>query len=208
MVKTGQLESMDREPTSIEQLIPVHYHPPAGYALDLEIFPLSEFRRRVSAEHLRQPQRLGFHMLLYVTHGCCTHMVDFEPLACRPGTLLVLNPGQVQRFDAKSIDWGGWLVIFRSEFLPARLLATVSGEQDVFSLLANLSVHQTLSVSEQVAVTECLERMAADARLQANASVLHPLLRHQLMSLLARLHLIRAKAGPAAAHVLLQRFNR
>ncbi|MFJ7566207.1 helix-turn-helix domain-containing protein [Herminiimonas sp. NPDC097707] len=199
---------MGRKPTSIEQLIPVHYHPPAGYALDLEIFPLSEFRRRVSVEHLRQSQRVDFHMLLYVTQGRCTHIVDFEPLACERGTLLVLNPGQMQRFDTKSTDWEGWLVIFRPEFLPARVSTTVIGQHNAPHQLADLSVHRTLSVSEQEAVTEGIERMAADARLHANANVLHPLLRHQLLALLFRLHLIWAKAEPAAAPVLLQRFRR
>jgi AraC-like DNA-binding protein len=137
-------------------------------------------------------------------------MVDFEPLACGRGTLLVLSPRQMQRFDAKTTDWEGWLVIFRPEFLPAKAFATVIGEQDALCQLADLSVHRTLSESEQEAVTESIERMAADARLRTNTSALHSLLRHQLLALLVRLHLIQAKGGPAsaAAPVLLQRFKR
>jgi AraC-like DNA-binding protein len=201
---------MSKKLTSGKQIIRVRYDAPASYELDLEIFPLSEFRRRVSVEHLRKPQRVDFHVLLYVTEGRCTHMVDFESLACRRGTLLVLSPGQIQRFDVKSTDWEGWLVIFRPEFLPARASATVISEQDALYQLADLSVHRTLSGSEQEAVTETLERMAVDARLRTNTSALHSLLRHQLLALLVRLHLIQAKGGSAtaAAPVLLRRFKR
>jgi AraC-like DNA-binding protein len=201
---------MSKKLTSSKQIARVRYDAPAGYALDLEIFRLSEFRRRVSVEHLRKPQRVDFHVLLYVTAGRCTHMVDFESLACRQGTLLVLSPGQIQRFDAKSPDWEGWFVIFRPEFLPARVSATVISEQDALYQLADLSVHRTLSRSEQEAVTENLERMAVDARLRATTSTLHSLLRHQLLALLVRLHLIQAKGEPASAvaPILLQRFKR
>jgi AraC-like DNA-binding protein len=200
---------MGRKQVSSEQVIPVHYDPPASYDLDLEIFPLSEFRRRVSLEHLRKPQRVDFHVLLYVSEGRCKHMVDFEPLACRRGTLLLLSPGQIQRFDAKSTDWEGWLVIFRPEFLPGRTSNTVVDDQDALYQLADLSVHRTLSGSDQEAVTENLKRMAIDARLISKTSTLNSLLRHQL-ALLVRLHLIQANSGPmsAATSALLQRFKR
>ncbi len=199
-----------KELTPGKQIIRVRYDAPASYELDLEIFQLSEFRRRVSVEHLRTPQRVDFHVLLYVTEGRCTHMVDFETLACRRGTLLVLSPGQIQRFDAKSTDWEGWLVIFRPEFLPARATTTVISDQDTFYQLADLSVHRTLSGSEQEAVAEHLKRMALDARLRTNTNALHSLLRHQLLALVIRLHLIQAKDGRAssARPVLLQRFKR
>ncbi len=199
-----------KERTPDKQIIRVRYDAAASYELDLEIFPLSEFRRRVTAEHLRKPQRVDFHVLLYVTEGRCTHMVDFESLTCRRGTMLVLSPGQIQRFDAKSTDWDGWLVIFRPEFLPARTSTMVTSDQDALHQLVDLPVHRTLSGSAQEAVTENLKRMAADARLGASPSALHSLLRHQLLALIVRLHLIQAKDGrvSAAPAVLTQRFKR
>ena len=124
---------MRRTPTPTEQIIQVRYEAPAGYELDLEIFSLSEFRRRVSAEHLRKPQRVDFHVLLYVTKGRCLHMVDFETIPCKCGTLLVLSPGQIQRFDVKSTAWDGWMVIFRPELLPARASAMTATSTTSFS---------------------------------------------------------------------------
>jgi AraC-like DNA-binding protein len=201
---------MSKKLTSCKQVTRVRYNAPAGYALDLEIFRLSEFRRRVSVEHLRRPQRVDFHVLLYVTQGRCTHVVDFEPLACTRGTLLVLSPGQIQRFDAKSTDWDGWMVIFRPEFLPARASATAISEHDALYQLADLAMHRTLSRSEQDAVTESLERMAVDSQLGTAKSTLHSLLRYQLLALLVRLHLIQAKGEQAlsSAPNHLQRFKR
>jgi AraC-like DNA-binding protein len=201
---------MRKTPTPSKQVVRVRYEAPAGYELDLEMFSLSEFRRRVSAEHLRKPQRVDFHVLLYVTEGRCVHMVDFERFACRQGTLLVLSPGQIQRFDAKSTDWEGWMVIFRPELLPAQASAADSSEHDALYLLADLSVHRALSGSEQEAVTESLERMVADAQLRTSTGALQSLLRHQLMALLMRLQLIQGKgrAESNTAPVLLQRFKR
>ena len=71
-------------------------------------------------------------------------------------------------------------------------------------------MHRTLCGSEQEAVAETFERMAADARLRADTNAVHALLRHQLLALFVRLHLIQGKGEPAsvAAPVLLQRFKR
>jgi AraC-like DNA-binding protein len=201
---------MRKYPKSAAQIVPVRYEAPASYELDLEVFPLSEFRRRVSAEHLRTPQRVDFHMLLYVTRGRCSHMVDFETHSCRRGTLLVLGPGQIQRFDTNSTAWEGWMAIWRPEFLQGRATTTVRGELEIFHQLADLAVCRELGRTEQVAMTEALNRMVADARRRGNAAALPSLLRHQLQAVLVRLHLIqtRSESNSAAAPVLLQRFKR
>src|SRR5208282_183293 len=154
MVRTGQTEFMRKNAMLPDRIVQVRYQASASYALDVEIFTLAEFRRRVSAKHLGTPQRVQFHMLLYLAAGRCTHWVDFESVACRPGTLLVLGPGQIQRFETRSVDWDGWMVIYRPEFLEGRAGTTVRSELDVLHQLVDLAVHRTLSGSEQEAVTE------------------------------------------------------
>ena len=192
------------------RIVPVGYVAPATYKLDAEIFPFAEFRRRVSAAHLRTPQRVGFHMLLYVTRGTCTHMVDFEFLSCRRGSLLLLGPGQVQRFEADFTRCDGWLAIWRPEFLLGRATTSVRSELEVFHQLADLAVYRELNGGEQAAMIEGLERMAADARRRGDVAVLQSLLRHQLQALLVRLYLIQARSESksSAAPVLLRRFKR
>src|SRR5580658_8110244 len=102
-----------KQPSDIEQL---HYRASETYPLDLEIFPVSDLRRRVGAKFLRSTHRYRFHMLLCVTRGECIHMIDFKIIACKPGSLLAFQPAQVHRFDFEN-TWEGWVVLFRPEFL-------------------------------------------------------------------------------------------
>jgi AraC-like DNA-binding protein len=187
----------------------VGYQPPTDYRLDLEIFTLAEFRRRVTPAHLRAPQRLEFHLLAYIVDGRGSHMVDFELHNCQPGTLLVLRPGQVQRFSPTFRDLEGFMVLFRPEFLEPRQ-ATGASVNELNYPLAELSVHRILSGSEQAAVDQQLNRMAADARRRAAAGILNSLLRYQLLALLVRLQLIQASRAPTATQAAgcTQRFKR
>lgn len=98
---------------------PVGYAPPNGYALDIEVYPVAELRRRVGNVEQRGFERVDFHGLLYVTPGSYVHIVDFELLDCMRGSLIVLQPGQVHHFsDLSGCD--GWMLMFRSEVLPSR----------------------------------------------------------------------------------------
>ena len=88
------------------------YRPPPPYRLDAEILSVRDLRMRATAEHLRRAHRIDFHLLIFVTSGKCNHVVDFKPVRCRSGSLLVLRPSQAEQFDVTS-DWDGWLVLFR-----------------------------------------------------------------------------------------------
>lgn len=185
------------------------YRPPASYLLDLEVFPVSELRRRVAKDHLRLAHRIEFHMLICVTRGECTHTIDFTPIPCQPGSLLTLRPVQAQQFDS-SPDWDGWLVIFRPEFLlPLQTTALLADLQMVGSLEA-LPGHLELGEEETHAVAGGIVQMHKDARLQGPSAELHALLRHQLYALLLRLHLVhgRQESQRSAASSNLQRFKR
>lgn len=178
-------------------IINVRYRPRTSAALDVEIFSLADFRRRVSDKHLRAPQRVEFHALIYFASGTCIHTIDAKMIACGPGALLVLRPGQVQRFDARIGGCDGWFVIYRPEFLES-------------SDVVDLEVSRTLRGAERDAVESSLQRMFDDSRLTASTLALHALLRHQLAALLVRLRLSPGSAAPSseATDVQLQRFER
>ncbi len=187
----------------------IGYQPPPGYGLDLEIFPASELRRRAGKADLGQPHRIGFHLLVLVTGGRCTHVVDFVPTACAPGSLLALRPGQVQRFDTDA-PWDGWLLMFRSELLQPRERTASVAELAVSQLLEEMPVHRGLSASDLQTVTDCVARMFQDTQLACAAEWVQALLRSQLDALLIRLCLIQEHDAQArgAAPVLMQRFRR
>jgi AraC-like DNA-binding protein len=105
--------SATKQPADIGQL---NYRPSGSYPLDLEIFSVSDLRGRAAEGFLRSTHRYRFHMLLCVTRGECTHMIDFKLIACKPGSLLIFQPTQAHRFGFEH-EWEGWVILFRQEFL-------------------------------------------------------------------------------------------
>ena len=155
---------------------------PSGRKLDVEVFPFSDIRRRSVPEKVRATHRYAFHMLLLVTEGTSTQIVDFEPVSCRPGSLLVLRPGQVHSFGAK-LDWDGWLIMFRAEFLPA--MSELHTDLLPGRMLDRMPDHQVLSDADFRTTSEAIVTMAADVRKDmANVELVHTLLRYQLCTLI------------------------
>lgn len=166
---------------------------PSGRGLDVEVFPFDSIRQRGTPAQIAAPHRYGFYMLICVTEGAVTQLVDFEPITCLPGSFLTIRPGQVHSFGTGS-GWEGWLVLFRAEFLT---LAT-----ELSSALTAVSLNQTsdhimLQTSDFNAVTECVARMGQDAAGAAPSEKLHALLRHQLSALLLRLTLLQEQLDNA-----------
>jgi AraC-like DNA-binding protein len=79
----------------VRQIADVGYAPPASVTTSLEALALAALRRRAGGGIPPGAQRLDFHVLMAVTAGRSTHMVDFETLALEPGTVLWIRPGQV-----------------------------------------------------------------------------------------------------------------
>lgn len=192
------------------KIVPVQYDPPTTYDLDLEILPIRSLRQRASAQcRIHTLECIDFYLLIYITEGQCTHMVDFESIACMQGSLLVLRPGQIQRFDM-SKNWQGFMLIFRPEFLQPKGATALATELEIFHHLEQLPTHLSLDDSQQHATLECINRISMDTQLKSNTKTLHMLLRTQLQTLLTRLHLIQTddrKTEPATSNIL-KRFIR
>lgn len=185
----------------------IGYAPPASYAFDIEIIAMRDLRVRAPAADLRRPHRIEFHELIFFTHGDCTHVVDFEPIHCRPGSVLVLQPSQVEQFDVET-PWDGWLVLFR----PEQLFASHGKvrEPGLVQAVAELPVQLRLDGAEARLLRQSVAQMHLDGRLQAGKPEAGALLRHQLCAVLLRLVLAHqqqrsdGKAGPSE----LDRFRR
>ncbi len=187
----------------------IGYAPPTGYDLDLEIFPISALRQRVSAKRLQLAERIAFYMLIYVSDGCCRHMVDFEFIDCEPGSLLILQPEQVHRFDMAT-DWQGWVMLYRPEFREPRKTPMSADEQEVFQYVEDLPIALALDENQQQWMAASIACMFADTQRLAERGVVHAILRYQLYELLIRLYLYQSdkpsleRADPSAV----QRFKR
>lgn len=171
-------------PKSVEVMERVDYQPPEQYNLDIEVFRVSELWPRQKAEHFRRAHRIEFNQLMLLTSGRCTHTVDFEPVACVAGTVLIARPGQAQQFDVDGA-WDGWLVLFQSDFLLPSSAApdSLSGGSE----LAWRGQPMQLDAAMQQLVAEAIGQLHRDTQLPAQRGDLHALLRHQLHALLIRL---------------------
>jgi AraC-like DNA-binding protein len=192
----------------------LQYQPPKGYALDIEVFPLARIRREIPAAERSAPRRIEFWLLIYLHGPASRHVVDFEPLACPAGSVLLLRPGQVHRFDT-SADAEGWMVPFQPEFLPSTPTVAVSrGASPQLAAagdpLLALPVLSTLSAEEQSAMAEGLTRMHLDAQRRSPTYELHALLRHQLLAIITRLTIAHARREQRSqtAPTLLARYQR
>jgi AraC-like DNA-binding protein len=182
------------------------YRPSGTYRLDLEIFSVSDLRRRVGKEQLRSTHRYAFHVLVCITQGTCTHLVDFKPIRCEPGSLLALRPGQAHNFGLEE-GWDGWMILFRPELLlpsPA-----VAPDLNLVVGLERLPEHLPLHDNELRSVTDAIAQMREDAGIDAPPKDVHALLRYQLSALLLRLSIFhdRQEARVGASARVLQRFK-
>lgn len=185
----------------------IAYAPPADYAFDIEIISMRDLRARAPAADLRSPHRIEFHELIFVTRGECTHVVDFEPIHCRPGTALLLQPSQVEQFDVET-PWDGWLVLFRPEQLFASQGKT--RKPGLIQAVAELPVQLTLDSAEARVLRQSIAQMHLDGRLQAGKPEAEALLLHQLCVVLLRLVLAhqQQRSGSNAKPSELDRFRR
>jgi AraC-like DNA-binding protein len=172
------------------------YSPQASYPLDLDVFPISDLRQRGSKEKVRTTHRYAFHMLVCVTKGTCTQLVDLKPVRCGAGSLLFLRPSQLHNFGREE-DWDGWIMLFRSEFLltssvPARDLHFVVD-------LEQFPEHMRLSESEMHNVVRAILQMREDTKTDAPPDAIHALLRFQVYALLSRLNIFLRRRESSGA---------
>lgn len=185
----------------------IGYAPPTPYAFDIEVIAMRDLRVRASAADLRRPHRIEFHELIFVTRGDCTHVVDFEAIRCRPGSVLVLQPSQVEQFDVET-PWDGWLVLFR----PEQLFASQDKTRDLglVQAVSELPVQLVLDGAEARLLQQSIAQMHLDGRLQADKPEAQALLLHQLFAVLLRLvlaHQQQCSDGTAKSSEL-DRFRR
>ncbi|MER6957642.1 AraC family transcriptional regulator [Streptomyces sp. NPDC000618] len=93
------------------------FNPPTTPVAGFETMELAALRRRVPDGSLERVHRVAFHALTLITEGTGGHTVDFVTHPCRPGTLLWVRPGQVQRFGpAEALN--GTHLLFTAAFPP------------------------------------------------------------------------------------------
>ena len=196
MTATGPKRSKRRSVINV-----VRWRPPGAYPLALEVLSTAQLRQRAPPDHFLALQRVEFYILMGVTRGRTRHQIDFESVDARTGTWMLLRPGQLQRFDF-STPWSGWNVVFRPDLLPPAERRQHSPLQALTVRVDQLPNVVRLPPGAHKLCCATVERMRADAALDAGVDDRNALLLYQLGSLLARLRLHVAPAAPAPRTVI------
>jgi len=172
----------------------VQYRPSGKITLDLEVFSMSDLRRRVPRAHLERHHRYDFHMFVHVRRGKCRAVVDFSHIECGAGSLLTIRPGQVHRFGPGS-RWDADLLLFRPELLQAS-----QGDErlQMPELIDALPGHLQLDRSTSRFLADALARLEQECALDARQPLLNWLLQSELATLVMRLHILHAVQQPSA----------
>lgn len=172
---------------TIQRIKRLRFSPHSTYTLDIEILSVKDLRNRIAENQFRLAHQIDFFMLALITKGACTHVIDYQPVQCKKGMLLLLQPGQAQQFDAR-LGWDGWIVIFRPEFLA--LFSSDRLRNDALAeTVKNLPSHLKLEASIFTVFDKTLALMRSDTKHSDATWMLNALLRFQLQSLLMRVFL-------------------
>lgn len=89
---------------------------------DFKVMKIKDFiNQEYIINEIYQPHRLKFFQMIFITQGSGSHMVDFDSLSLKEGSLFFSSPGQVQSFD-KSSTYDGYICIFTEAFLNREFL--------------------------------------------------------------------------------------
>ena len=94
----------------------VAFDPSSGWG-GVDISSMESVRRR-AGDQLHRIHRADFHVISLVAEGVGFHEIDFQRARCRPGTVLWIRAGQVQRFDPDSRLAGRHLLFVGSLLAP------------------------------------------------------------------------------------------
>ncbi|MEJ6020929.1 helix-turn-helix transcriptional regulator [Ramlibacter sp. PS4R-6] len=152
----------------------VRFHNPRLARIGVEVMTLAELRRRTGAA-LGAPERVDFLMLLLVQAGRGQHSVDFARVPLAAGTLLVVKPGQVHRWQPEPALQGR-LVLVAGDALDAKLLALPDWPA---------TARPSRALFRHALATAA--RLQADLDAFAGTDLEAAFIRHELMALLLRL---------------------
>ena len=88
--------------------------------LGVETLTYKELQTRAPAEHFAKPERVEFYLLMLFNRGRGVHHVDFVAHPVRAGSLVLVQPGQVQQYWFNSTLDARMVVVDPVFLLPER----------------------------------------------------------------------------------------
>jgi AraC-like DNA-binding protein len=183
MVKTRNAVLRAHDMTTDQPLRDIRFHNPRLARLGVEVLTLDALRARAGAA-LGAPERVDFHLLLLVEGGRSHHMVDFVDHALHPGRVVLIRPGQIQRWHMRP-DLDGLLVLISNDALAPLL----DHSENTMSLLQLEAWPAACTPSDGLfgAVRDDLHRMGAEIEAYSGDAVEAAIIRLSLRTALLRL---------------------
>lgn len=155
------------------------------HALGVECMSVSDLMRRMPPDVMRVPERLDFYMLLLITAGAGSHIVDFVEAALAPGTVVFVRPGQVQQWR---LDSGveGVLVLIAAQALAPVAVPPADPMRDALALdeWPAAAVMPALLRNE---IEVAMQQLQRDFERFDHSALDMALIRHDVQSVLMRL---------------------
>lgn len=161
----------------------VHFRHSPTTGPGLEVVTLHELARRIPAGW-RTPDRPDFYVLVFVRRGKGKHMVDFHEYDTCPGSVLLIRPGQVQRWTFSDSQSGYVLILTKEVVAPSVSRAALDMRLVAFEHWATSS---TLRLEKRNELFEAISRLQRDVLQYRENEVGSALIQHELLSLLLRL---------------------
>lgn len=87
-----------------------------------KVMKLEEFfMQEEQINEIYKPHRLEFFQMIFISEGEGYHMVDFDSISLRKGSLIFTAPNQVQSFESKH-SYDGYICFFSEQFLNREFL--------------------------------------------------------------------------------------
>ncbi len=154
-------------------------------ALGIEVMNLDRLRQKLPRETFYQPERVDFFMLIHVLAGKGSHWVDFVEFPLGPGSLIVVRPGQVQRWQADG-SYSATLVLIDPAALPYWGELSSAREGDLLALLDWQTVCR-LPPDLSTDIGSTLTRLTRDIAAFDGSTLEIFLIRHEFLVLMLRL---------------------
>lgn len=179
-MQVEELNAVDR--SQADPIPRLGFNPLRQRVPGFEIIDLATLHQRRARRDPHGVHRVDFHTLSLITEGSGEHMIDFVTYPCRPGTLLWVRPGQIQRYVRPGTT-NGVHVLFTPSFPPH-----LNGADRVISTWYGPACRQLGASADYAALTTLVGQLRAEYD-RPDESASPEIIRHLLAAVL--LHIDR-----------------
>ncbi|MEM7259693.1 MAG: helix-turn-helix transcriptional regulator [Pseudomonadota bacterium] len=174
-------------------------------SLGIEPLKLSRIRAKMPSQQMHKAERVELYVLIFVTAGRGSHMVDFQRYPIAPGSLVIVRPGQVQQWSERD-SYEADVLLFDPAALPGTEAWPPGRGHNSLSVL-EWSAVVALGGARRALITEDIRRLQHDFDHYDGSELDNGLLRGHLLVLLMRLARFQHEKIPASKPLAGKRRN-